>query len=91
MTNITRHAQASKVQINLCHEAGEMVLTVTDDGLGFDTVAMQERATTGASLGVLGMQERATLVGGQLDIRSWPGQGSTVALRCPWRSQEERL
>ena len=91
LTNIARHAQARKVQINLCHEAGDMVLTVTDDGLGFDTQAMLERASTGASLGVLGMQERAILVGGQLVIRSGPGQGSTVELRCPWRSQEERL
>jgi len=66
-------------------------LTVTDDGQGFDTVAMLERASAGASLGVLGMQERASLVGGQLEIRSSPGQGSRVTLRCPWRSQEERL
>lgn len=91
LTNITRHAQASMVQINLWHEEGDMVLTVIDDGQGFDTVAMRERATTGASLGVLGMQERATLLGGQLDIRSTPGQGSTVELRCPWLTQEARL
>jgi signal transduction histidine kinase len=52
---------------------------------------MRERATTGASLGVLGMQERATLLGGQLDIQSQPGQGSVVELRCPWRTQGEVL
>jgi signal transduction histidine kinase len=87
LTNISRHAKASKVQINLRREADDLVLTVTDDGLGFDTVAMRERATTGASLGVLGMQERATLLGGQLEIRARPGEGSTVELRCPWRTQ----
>jgi len=91
LTNITRHAQASKVQINFGRDAGDMVLTVTDDGLGFDAAAMYERATTGASLGVLGMQERAKLLGGQLGIRSRPGQGSTVELRCPWRTQGDAL
>jgi len=91
LTNITRHAKASMVQIDLHHENGDMVLRVMDDGLGFDTAAMHERATTGASLGVLGMQERATLLGGQLRIHSEPGQGSTVELRCPWRTQGQAL
>jgi len=87
LTNIGRHTQAQHVDISLRREAGHMVLLVADDGCGFDPAAMRERAATGASLGVLGMQERATLVGGQLDIRSTPGQGSTVELRCPWRTQ----
>ncbi|OIN92370.1 MAG: hypothetical protein AUJ20_07980 [Comamonadaceae bacterium CG1_02_60_18] len=87
LTNISRHAQAQHVDISLRREANHMVLLVADDGCGFDPPAMRERAATGASLGVLGMQERATLVGGQLDIRSEPGQGSTVELRCPWRIQ----
>jgi signal transduction histidine kinase len=89
LTNISRHAQARLVRITLCREASQMVLTVSDDGRGFDTAAMQERAGTGASLGVLGMRERATLLGGQLAISSTPGQGSQVELRCPWRTQGE--
>lgn len=87
LTNISRHAKPSKVQISLRRDAGDMVLTVTDDGQGFDTASMFERANNGASLGLLGMQERATLLGGQLDIQSQPGQGSVVELRCPWRAQ----
>jgi signal transduction histidine kinase len=89
LTNISRHAHASAVQINLGRVADDMVLTVADNGQGFDVAAMRERATTGASLGVLGMQERATLLGGQLDIQSQPGQGSVVELHCPWRTQGE--
>ena len=89
LTNISRHAHASKVRIDLCRQADEMVLTVADNGQGFDVAAMHERAASGASLGVLGMQERATLLGGRLDIQSQPGQGSVVELRCPWRKQEE--
>ena len=91
LTNISRHAHASQVQIKLCRDQTDMVLTVTDDGQGFDTAAMRERAATGASLGVLGMQERATLLGGQLEIRARPGEGSTVELRCPWRTQGENV
>ena len=89
LTNISRHAHPRKVQIKLRREADAMVLTVADDGRGFDTTAMLERAATGVSLGILGMQERATLLGGQLDIQSQPGQGSVVELRCPWRTQGE--
>ncbi|OQW90218.1 MAG: hypothetical protein BWK72_03115 [Rhodoferax ferrireducens] len=91
LTNITRHAHASTVKIHLRRELNDMVLTVADDGRGFDTAAMRERAASGASLGVLGMQERATLLGGQLDISAQPGLGSTVELRCPWRTQGEGL
>ena len=91
LTNITRHAQARHVDIVLRHEQGELLLSVQDDGLGFDLAAMHERAVAGGSLGVLGMQERATLLGGQLDIGSAPGRGCTVQLRCPWRNQKERL
>lgn len=86
LTNISRHSQASTVDISLRREDGQLLLSVTDDGVGFDTEAMRERALAGESLGVLGMQERATLVGGSLTLESTPGQGSTVVLTCPWRS-----
>ena len=54
-------------------------------GCGFDVQAMWERAKAGASIGLLGMQERATLVGGQLVIESTSGQGSSCRLSCPLR------
>ena len=57
--------------------------------MGFDMNTMRERALAGGSLGVLGMQERATLIGGQLDIDLASGRGSTLQLRCPWRSLAE--
>lgn len=91
LTNITRHAQASRVEISLRREEDTMVLCVQDDGLGFDIEAMRRRAVEGASLGVLGMQERANLIGGQLSIQSVPGQGSVVQLNCPWRAHVEPL
>ena len=89
LTNVARHAQASQVDIRLEREGNDLLLTVQDDGQGFDMAAMRERAISGGSLGVLGMQERATLLGGSLDIVSCPGGGSTLQLRCPWRTQSE--
>jgi len=89
LTNIIRHAQARHVNIDLHRDGAQLVLSVKDDGAGFDMVQMRERAVAGGSLGVLGMQERANLVGGTLAIDSVPGQGSTVQLTCPWRSLQD--
>ncbi len=84
LTNVIRHAQATQVIVSLRHHGDALVLAVSDDGRGFNFAAMRASAQAGASLGVLGMEERATLVGGQLEIDSSPGHGSTVCLRCPW-------
>ena len=91
LTNIARHAQATQVDIRLEHEQENetVVLRISDNGCGFNLEDMQARALAGNSTGVLGMQERATLIGGQLAIQSTPGNGSTVVMSCPWRSHEE--
>ncbi len=89
LTNIARHAQARQVDISLERVEEQLVLCITDDGCGFNLEEMQVRALAGTSTGVLGMQERATLIGGQLTIQSTPGAGSVVQLTCPWRNHEE--
>jgi PAS domain S-box-containing protein len=89
LTNIVRHAQCSHVHIQLIHEDGALVLSVADNGCGFDVTAMRLRAKSGASMGVLGMQERATLIGGTLTMESATGRGSILTLRCPLRLQNE--
>lgn len=91
LTNVTRHAGAKHVAIELQREDTSMLLCVQDDGCGFDTAEIRARAITGGSIGVLGMQERAMLVGGRLDITSMPGQGSQLRLLCPLRRQGEAL
>lgn len=89
LTNITRHAQAKSVEISLAREQDTVVLRIRDDGCGFNLEEMRLRAVAGDSVGVLGMQERAILVQGELTIDSKPGSGSTVQLRAPWRTHEE--
>ena len=91
LNNIVRHAQARFVKIDLHHEGDTLVLSVEDDGCGFDPVAMRDRALAGDSMGMLGMQERASLIGGQLDIQSTAGQGSRVCLRCPLHISREAM
>ena len=90
LTNISRHAGASHVRINLRRDGRELILEVQDDGAGFDLAAMNQRAVAGSSLGILGMQERATLLGGTLNIESALGSGCTLQLRCPWRTIEDK-
>lgn len=91
LTNIQRHANALQVEIELSRDSDTLLLRVRDDGCGFDPAAMRRRALEGGSLGVLGMQERAMLIGGQLDILSAHGQGSSVRLRAPLRLRAEAL
>jgi signal transduction histidine kinase len=81
LTNALRHAQAEQVLIELQRKEGRVQLVVRDDGVGFDVHAALERATNGESLGLLGMRERVSLAGGQIDILSTPGHGSEVRAR----------
>lgn len=85
LTNIARYARAKLVVINLRKKGNTMMLIVQDDGCGFDVAAMRAGALAGGSIGVLGMQERAGLIGGQFDIQSTPGHGSTVTVHFPLR------
>jgi signal transduction histidine kinase len=70
LTNVTRHAGATAVAVSLMESGGEVELTIRDDGGGFDVNAARARALAGASFGICGMEERATLAGGRLTIRA---------------------
>lgn len=83
LTNVVRHAQAQQVVIELHQDDDQVEMVIQDDGIGFEVAAAQLRATQGGSIGLLGMQERATLVGGQFDLASTPGQGTVVRVRFP--------
>jgi PAS domain S-box-containing protein len=78
LTNVARHAQARNVWVELRLLAEELDLRVRDDGIGFDAGAARERAIGGASMGLLGMQERVSLVGGEYTLSTRPGAGTEV-------------
>jgi len=79
LTNILRHAQATTVQIQLHKENGVVILTISDNGRGITDDEKSGKRT----LGLLGMQERAHLVGGEIDINGSHGNGTVVTVRLP--------
>jgi PAS domain S-box-containing protein len=87
LTNVARHASATAVTVTLGSRDGALTLSVTDNGRGFDSRELDE--TEG--LGAAGMRERASLVGGTLEIISGPGEGTRVTFRAPIRGKSEVL
>jgi two-component system, NarL family, sensor histidine kinase UhpB len=88
LANISRHAGATVVEIDLERAGhGEAQLRIRDDGAGFDpgTIPRARAQGAGGRLGLSGMAERARLVGGEIDVRSAPGGGTSVTLRVPPR------
>jgi len=88
VSNILRHANASKVLINLRPEDGYMVLEVKDNGRGFDIEKTTGEAVTRKQLGLLGMQERVSLVNGTVNFESTPGEGTTLRVYIPLRIED---
>ena len=81
LTNVSRHARARHVWLILRVLPDGVELVVRDDGVGFDVGAARERAIGGTSIGLLGMQERVSLVSGEFAIRSVAGGGTEVRAR----------
>jgi signal transduction histidine kinase len=86
LQNVSAHAQATRAEVLITFSAEAVSLVITDDGQGFDLVAVQKNHI--GHLGVMGMQERAESLGGQLAIQSSPGCGTQVALIVPIHSLE---
>ena len=80
VTNVVRHAAADHVMVRLAHADGIVHLEVEDDGHGFDP---QARAVSARRLGLVSMRERAVELGGDFDIESTPGSGTTVRTQVP--------
>ena len=82
--NVAKHSRARKVGVDLVAHDGELALVISDDGIGFDTGKIR---TTGG-LGLVSMRERMQLVGGQFEIKSTPGAGTTIRARVPLASTD---
>lgn len=83
LTNVARHAEAKRVVVELLASGGELQLVVFDDGAGYDHAAARLRAIGGASMGILGMEERAALAGGRLEVTTGRGKGTRVMAAFP--------
>lgn len=84
--NIARHAHATQVQLSLRQEQEEICMTIQDNGTGIQS---WQEANRPGSHGLTIMRERAEAFGGSLQVRSVPGQGTTIEVTIPLRSQKE--
>lgn len=85
LTNIIRHAKATRVEVNLAHHGDALVLTVRDNGRGIT----EREIVNATSIGLIGMRERAAQVGGEVLFFGLPGNGTTVTLRLPLPAEEK--
>ena len=79
LTNIVRHAAASHVEVRLTADHRHIGLEVQDDGRGFE----EEKIGSKRTLGLLGMKERALVIGGEFEISSRPGKGTSIKILIP--------
>src|SRR6266568_1712455 len=79
LTNVARHAHATRVEARLERKADQLIFQVRDNGRGFDPAEAKARK----SLGLVGMQERALMLNGELQVEGVPGAGTTMTLRIP--------
>jgi signal transduction histidine kinase len=81
LTNVARHAKTSRVEVGLNDQDGSLILEVRDHGKGIP----KRKISSAQSMGILGMRERALLLGGEFQIRGTPGKGTTVKVKIPLR------
>ena len=100
MTNVRKHAKAMRVTIKLAKEDGLVVLSVQDDGIGFEKQTTRSRASgdmvieggwliPAGHFGLIGIQERVTQLGGRLQISSASGQGMIMRVELPLSETKE--
>lgn len=83
LTNIVRYAEAENVIVNLEKHDGRLLLSIQDDGIGFDP----EKVFAKKTFGIVGMRERAAMMGGSYDITSNPGKGTSIVVQVPFISK----
>jgi NarL family two-component system sensor histidine kinase YdfH len=84
LSNIARHAQAEHARMSFLQAEQSMVVFIIDDGIGFDTAGEPPK---GGHFGIIGMRERARLMGGSLALTSSPGEGTRLRLEIPLETQ----
>ncbi len=84
MNNLIKHAQATHVNVSVIYSGNDtFVLTIQDDGVGFDVKQKKESTSGSSGLGLKSMRNRAQLIGADLSIQSEPGKGTTVVVKVP--------
>jgi signal transduction histidine kinase len=89
LSNVTRHAQASQASVSAIFEPEVVSLEVSDNGQGFEVPRGPAEFAPRGHFGLLGLHERAELIGARLDIRSAPGRGARIRVSLPLSIDEK--
>ncbi len=89
LTNIQKYAAAKNVSVILNQHSHQLIVIVEDDGRGFSVNKFQENPESRKHLGLIGMRERAELIGGKFEIESVPGKGTSIIIRAPIHEKAE--
>lgn len=92
LNNVLKHAQATKVSVLLERRGDNALLIIEDDGIGFepDLTARRGKNGKGSGLGLIGMRERTALLGGSLEIETFPGKGTSLFALVPLGGAETK-
>jgi|GEM_PF-3472853 len=88
LTNVAKHAQAGHVSVRLESDDRQILLSVADDGCGFDQAVQLSPARTSRGIGLLGLRERLELMGGWLEMETRPGYGARLTAHLPREVQQ---
>jgi PAS domain S-box-containing protein len=91
VTNIVRHAHATRISVRLERTGTDLMLVIGDDGTGFDVKAVRSNGSGAATLGLRGMEERAQALAGTLTIDSAPGLGTQICVSFPLANEKARV
>ena len=91
LSNVARHARASHVSLTIAFASQAVTMTIADDGQGFQVPASPAEFAPQGHYGLLGLHERADLIGARLDIQSSPGQGTRVIVQLPASKPSARM
>jgi signal transduction histidine kinase len=86
LTNIAKHANATKVHVDSENKAGTVFFRVADNGTGFDIEQIQARSVAERGFGLAAMDERLKMLGGQFEISSREGKGTKITFEIPIHS-----
>jgi two-component system, NarL family, sensor histidine kinase DegS len=91
LVNISKHADATRITVALFHLESSLFLSIADDGKGMTQLAQMEATTRGYHQGLIGMRERAALLGGRLTLESIPGRGTRIDIEIPWEFRTKSI
>ncbi len=88
LTNVRKYAKARNISVSVSYRDDMLTAIIKDDGVGFTPADVLDGSNSKRGLGLFGMQERAALVGGDLEIKSASCEGTSVTLKVPWKGEQ---